>query len=340
MIRRVLPLAVLLAVASCGGATIVNNGDTDTEEDVVVDLPGGVGSNGDVERYEEQDDAGNGYAQSITYDSASDTFSVDNLAFDGANTYTRSTAMANIGGSNPATGPFAVYEGPASQPDSVTGLPIGQFLHRAIYAQSSTGRTEFALVRTGSYVNYGFGGFVYRRNGQVVLPSSGQARYSGDYAGLVDFEGSGGILYSSGDMEMAIDFRDFNEGAGVRGEVTNRAFYDMNGNDVTAAYLAALNSDLALAGASGYTELPALVFHVGPGVMDANGEISGNLSSTVTDGAGEVLTHESGTFYGVLAGDGTAGTDEVVGVIVVTSDAPGTNGSVTQRETGGFILYR
>lgn len=336
MHKQVLSVAVVLSLAACSGPAVIQVPVDPTP--APVDLPGTSTSNV-VERYEEADGTGNGYAQSVTYNAANDTFAVDNLAFDGANSYTRSAAMRNIGTSNPASGPFAVYEGPSSFPDSVTGTPIGQFLHRAIYAQSTSGETQFAIVRTGSYAGYGFGGFVYRRDGRVVLPTSGQAAYSGAYAGLVDFDGASGILYSSGDMSMAIDFNDFNAGSAVRGQVTNRAFYDMNGNNVTGSYLDALNADLNLP-AGTYTELPTIRFDVGPGAIDSNGEIGGGVASFVTDGSGTVREHETGTYYGVISGDGTAGTDEVVGVIVVTSRDPGANGSVIQRETGGFILYR
>lgn len=341
MFKLVLPLAVVLSISACSGSAIVKPTDSSggaTAGDALVDLPGDTAGDGSITHYEAADGAGSGYAKSISYDSATDTFSVDNLAFDGDNTYTRSAAMPNIGGNPPAAGPFQVYEGPASTPDSVTGTPIPQFLHRAIYGKSTSGNTQFAIVRTGSYRDYGFGGFVYQRNGSVTLPTTGQANYKGQYAGLVDYNGDTGINYSSGDMAMQIDFKDFNAGDGVAATVSNRQYYDMSGANVTGAYLTALNSDLN--GAT-YTELPSLVFNVGPGTNNAQGEIAGTLGSTVVDGtSGAVTTHESGQYYGVLAGDSTTGNDEVVGVIVVTSKKPGTGNTVTQRETGGFLLYR
>ena len=218
----------------------------------------------------------------------------------------------------------------------MTGAPIAQFGHRAIYGVSTSGNTEFAIVRTGAYVPYGYGGFVYERDGEVVLPTSGQASYSGDYAGIRDFDGAGGLEYSEGDMTIAIDFNDFNEGAAVAGQVTNRAIFDVNGNDITDDVINALNID----NESSLTELPTLVFSVGPGSLDANGEMTGELTSSVTNADGAAVGFEEGNYYAVISGDATqGGQDEVVGIIVVEATDPRYEG-VTVRETGGFILYR
>ncbi len=82
---------------------------------------------------------------------------------------------------------------------------------------AGTGRTEFAIVRTGAYRDFGFGGFVMKRNDNVVLPSSGQAAYTGDYGAVRDFSGATGLEYVTGDMDIAIDFEDFNDGNAVQG---------------------------------------------------------------------------------------------------------------------------
>ena len=49
---------------------------------------------------------------------------------------------------------------------------IDQLQHKAIYAISTSGATEVAVIRTGGYVNYGFGGYIYQRNNgnSVVIP--------------------------------------------------------------------------------------------------------------------------------------------------------------------------
>lgn len=273
---------------------------------------------------------GNGFAKAYKYDDTNDTFTVDNLAFDGGNTYTRSTTV-------PTKGPAAVYEAAPTYQDGQTGEQIDQFSYRALYGTSTTGRTHFAIVRTGAYVPYGFGGFIYSRTGGVVLPTEGQAQYTGTYAGLRDYDGKGGMDLTTGDMRMAIDFNDFNpaesgtgNGAGIQGFVTNRRVFDLDGNDITGTVLAGINAkknpDIDL------TALPTLVFTVGPGVLDNNGEAEGELNSTINSN-GKAVEFEAGKYYAVLSGSKA---DEVAGVIVVTSDA----GGITVRETGGFILYR
>lgn len=144
-------------------------------------LPPGTNSptpNTDIVRFEERDNStgpnrGNGFANNFRYDSDTDTFTVEGLAFDGeqpdGTPYTR--ALNGPGTLDPGepillgTG-FAAYEGPTTAPDSLTQTAIGQLEHRAIFKRSSTTTngeplTELAIVRTGSYANYGFGGFVY-----------------------------------------------------------------------------------------------------------------------------------------------------------------------------------
>ncbi len=331
MSRYALPLAALLALASCDGAAIIKAGTPDP--DLTTELPPGTtnptASRG-IKRYEAETTDGSGYAQDFTYNAAADTFTVDNLAFDGDNTYTRLTALGAL---NP--GPFRVYEGPASTPDSVTGAAIPQFLHRAILGTSTSGEVEFAIVRTGSYVNYGFGGFVYSRKGKVTLPlpSTGQARFEGDYLALRDFTGRSGIEYATGDMTVDIDFADFNDGRAVKGSVSNRKVYDVNGTDITAQVVAGMQDTFDNPAIS---VLPTLVFAVGPGHVDNAGEIAGDLASHVRNGDGQDELYESGNYYALLSGEGV---DEVVGIIVVTAeDARYKN--VTVRETGGFILTR
>lgn len=272
---------------------------------------------------------GDGYVGDVAYDSTTDTFTVDGLAFDGGNVYERGSSVGSLG-------PFAVYEADSLYFDDVTGKPISQFGHRALYGVSASGNTEFAIVRTGAYVPYGYGGFIYQRNGSVTLPTSGQATYQGDYAGIRDFDGAGGLEYSQGDMTISIDFNDFNEGSAVAGQVTNRAIFDINGNDITSDVINALNAD----NEASLTSLPTLVFSVGPGALDANGEMTGKLSSSFTGADGAAVGYEAGNYYAVLSGDATqGGEDEIVGVIVVEAQDPRYEG-VTVRETGGFILYR
>jgi hypothetical protein len=328
MIRKHAPLLAVLALAACSGNPL-NFPDPNPP------VPPGDGAlpgtptptpTGPISRREARNDQGDGYAESFAYDATTDRFSVDNLGFDGDNSYTRGVAVG-------ALGPFRVYESARVFADSVTGAPIGQFQHRALLGVSRSGETEFAVVRTGAYVGYGFGGFTYQRNGAVTLPNTGQATFSGDYAGIRDFKGIGGLEYTRGTMTMDIDFEDFNDGNAVKGAVSNRRIYDIDGADITASYVAALNAKETTTA----SELPVLRFVVGPGVMDANGEIRGEINSFIAPTGEALKQFENGKYYAVLSGTNP---DEVAGIIVVESEDARFDGSVTARETGGFILYR
>jgi hypothetical protein len=334
-------LALTALMAGCDGNPL-NNVPEEVEEEVPVPAPapgtdGGISRDGlppgtntpsrsrEIVRYEAQDGDGGGYVTGVTYDAASDSFLVDNLAFDGDNRYRRGTAVAQLG-------PFAVYESAALFTGPTSATPIPQMEHRMLFGVSPSGQTEFAVVRTGAYVQYGFGGFIYQRRGGVVLPTGGQAAYSGDYAALRDFKGRGGLEYAAGRMDVAIDFDDFNSGAGVRGYVYDRAIYDLDGNDITGDVLAALGTKTGVPQAA----LPTLVFTVGPGVLDVNGELVGDLTSSTERATGGLETFETGKYYGIIGGQNAS---EIVGVVVVTADDPRYSG-VTVRETGGFILAR
>ncbi len=353
-------LAALLVLAGCGGAPFAGSGGGGGGVTVssVSDLPStssGVSAANGVERHEGHkrgpDDkpgtvntgpyVGNGFAfknGKINYDGTKDTFTVDNLAFDGGNVYQHTTVGGDMG---PDAGPARVFKADSTYADDQTGELIDQFSYRTLYGVSDTGRTRFAIVRTGAYRNYGFGGFIYNRTGGVTLPTTGEAQYKGTYAGLRDST-AGGLAYTTGDMQMSIDFNDFNpeesatgNGAGIKGYITNRHIFDLNGNEITDSVLAGINADKKPL--TDLTELPTLAFKVGPGVLDNNGEAQGELNSVIVvkgvGGAGTVQQLEGGKYYAVVSGTNA---DEVAGVIVVVSTVAGTD----FRETGGFILYR
>ncbi|MBK6468948.1 MAG: hypothetical protein IPF96_20565, partial [Rhodobacter sp.] len=160
------------------------------------------------------------------------------------------------------------------------------------------------------------------------------------YAGLQDFNGAGGLRYTTGDAFVAIDFEDFNDGDAVQGYVDNRQIFDMAGNNITAAVIGQINAEFSPdPGDPTISSLPTLIFRVGPGAIDANGEIRGFLDSTLVDYNGDgaaITTYESGNYYAIVSGTNA---EEVVGIIVVESAYPGID-NLTVRETGGFILYR
>ncbi len=177
-----------------GGGDFITGGGTPPG----IDGPGATSSS-NIVRFEARNDNGGGYAQDFAYDAGSDTFSVTNLAFDGERPYARGVDVASLGPTNS----YAVYDAEVQADDFLTGQPVDQIVpYRAIVGISSNSvggapRTSFAIVRTGGYVNYGFGGFVYQREGGVVLPTpgQGQATFSGDYAGVRIFDGRGGMEF-------------------------------------------------------------------------------------------------------------------------------------------------
>lgn len=335
-------LLLCTVLVGCGGDT-APFGEPVVEEEVVLPpeetigsdrtLPPGTASpqpNTTIFRKEPQTPEGNGFATGVSYNAADDTFTVDNLPFDGgADTPYRRVVVRDFG-------EYAVYEAVEQFPDALTDELISQFRHRAIYGVSRSGNTEFAIVRTGDYVNFGFGGFVYERNGTVTLPSQGQAFYTGKGVGLRDYDGRGGLEYTTSDVDIAIDFDDFNaetgryEGA-VNGVVKNRRIFDLDGTEITDLVLARINASAN----TSMTSIPTAVFTVSTNALDTNGEITGEISSRYITNDGQFVQFETGTYYGIVSGDNA---EELVGIVVAeTSSDPNAS---TLRDTTGFTIYR
>lgn len=360
MIRSILIVGALALLAGCGDGQPFTFGGGNTPDQTPggtlggVELPPGTqdpANTQSISRYEKQDGQGGGYAESISYDSGADTFTVDNLAFDGLNTYQRSGQAGSISPYASLNG-YKVFEAEVTVPDFLTGNPVDQIVpYHAIYGESTTTvsvngvpqpRTKFAIVRTGGYGDYGFGGFVYARNGGVTLPpaaQTGQAIFAGKYAGMRIYNGRSGLEFTQADMQVSIDFGDFNSNDAIDGRIYNRTIVGSDGSAVAVGNQA---EDL------GQLPLPDLRFVIQAGVDSLNdaGEIAGTLKSVrpanpgYTDGPTD--PYESGYYYGVLAGDLNSGAGgELVGVIVIKSDDPriGQTG-VQAQETGGFILVR
>lgn len=342
---RTFPFSVLalMLLSACDGnpfETDPVDGGGGSSDFVLTGTTTNATRGGAITRVENRDDAGSGYAEDMAYDEVNDVFLVDNLAFDGENVYLRDAGYTTSGpaGTLEGTG-VSIFKGDEFAVDG-DGDVVDQFTYRALYGVSSSGETEFAIVRTGDYQGYGFGGFLYQRNGGVTIPVSGQASFQGDYSGIRDFSGSdqipGGIEYVTGQIIIDIDFSDFNDadgmiGDGVSGYVFDREVFDINGTNVTQDILDALNAEDGAV--TTLTEMPVLYFTIGPGVMTDAGEISSGVSS---DDATRSV-YESGTYYAVLSGDGVT---EIVGIIVVESEEMRNDvDGVTVRETGGFIVY-
>ena len=315
MRRYIYVLAAASLVAGCDGNPFITAEDTDTTPDTTTpdtttpETDGGTPIVGDVTMPPGTVDAtssgslfrseSTGSANNVTYDAATDTLSINNLPFDGDGTYDRDNEIGTLNG-------YAVYE---------NNNATERRAYKTIYGVSASGETRFALVRTGDYIGYGFGGFVYQRDTNVTLPTTGQATYTGGYAGLRIFDGVGGIQYTTADATLEVDFEDFDASDAVEGQLTNRQIFQTDGTFVGT--------------------LPTLIFATGS-ISDA-GEIAGTAGSTIIDVAsGDPVDFETGNYYAVLSGDPA---DEIVGVIVIEGDNPNdTLDSIPIQETGGFIL--
>lgn len=339
------------------------------EGTLLVDLSASRDSRGDIARTEARDGSG-GFAEEFLVDESSDTLEIDNLAFDGLNVYTRgaNTSPARLSD----VGSIAVYHGDLIVPDSLTGTPVSQAVpYVALYDESDViitdpipadatpaeiaaiqaaarPRTSFAIVRTGFYVGYGFGGFGYERAGDTVIAETGQATFSGDYGGLRVLDQLPELLVTQGDISIDIDFDDFNNGAGLKGAITNRQAFTPEG-DVFPTFTGLNRADIDLADYPGVTDslaivqLPDVNFVVRGGgeTIKSNGEISGEIRSRyVNPTSGRVEVYEDGFYYGIIAGDTTAGDGgEIVGIIKIESPDSRFIGMGAQ-ETGGFIATR
>lgn len=365
MQKSILTLALLTALAACGGDGTnpfqttednIDNSDLSVESLVKLEGTENPSSTSDIYRYgsalngvDDQQDPQNGYVSSVTING--NEIEVCCLAFDGnpdsdgTSVYTRDDVVASLNG-------YDVYEAEISTPDFLTSDAIAQIAPtRAIVGVSSNTvggqpQTRFAIVRTGGYVGHGFGGFVYEREGGVVLPTNGgEARFEGKYAGLRTYNGGGGLNYTQADLAVAIDFGGFGGNTQtIRGGYDNsRLFnnyqvFDLNGNLIQTGFIDTDSYDFWI---------PITTTDE----LDDNGEMQASINSSVTylDDAGEAqATSGSGMFYGVLAGDLTDGSGgELVGVLTINwgnvygtdLTQPGTR-TIGVSETGGFILSR
>lgn len=267
----------------------------------------------------------------VTFDAENDAFLVQGLFFDGENRYAPAPlASANL--------PHAVYEGDHQVNDFLTNVPIGQIIpYYALYGESDNDaasgapRTSFAIIRTGGLMDLGPGGFFYSRDGALTLPEpgAGQAEFTGDYSGIRIFDGAEGVEFTRADVAIEIDFRETD--TALAGRIFNRVAYAEDG---TLIPLSAATGD-------GLLLLPDIRFSL-PGAggnVNSEGEFAGTAISR-QDSNGRVVDYETGTYYGVIAGNLVDRDDggEIVGVIVLDSTDPRTQASV--QETGGFIANR
>ncbi|MBB5720897.1 hypothetical protein FHS72_000501 [Loktanella ponticola] len=350
MIRTPISLALLATLAACGdgqpffneeeAAIEVGSPDeflSDNTDSIALD--DALADRGDIIRQEPTDGNG-GIASALVFNVDEDTFFVDGLAFDGLNTYQRFGAIESIGDNKVFQADFVVE-------DSLTGAPVGQSIpYFALYNASTvtledgTPRSALAIVRTGGYTDYGFGSYSYQRAGNHVLPTEGQATFTGTYAGLRVFDKISEIELSQADVSLDIDFDDFDGTPGLKGVLTNRHYYAANGAEITV-FTDELRTDDHDDAA---IQAPDLNFVVRAGgtTISTSGEIAGEVSNRIIDPrSGDHVDYEVGNYFGILAGDMTDVADggEVVGILVFEVE-DSRFGNVIAQETGGFIATR
>ena len=154
---------------------------------------------------------------SVVYDEATDTLTINNLPFDGPDGKYDHVADAPDG--------TPIY---ASRQTSTTGL----LKHYALFLRSDY--IEATAAGSGDWGDYGNAGANVNRS-SFSLPSSGEYVYVGDYAGLRTFDEKGGIELVTGDMELILDILDFDPLNGIQGDIigtiTNRTRVNVDGTD-------------------------------------------------------------------------------------------------------------
>lgn len=239
--------AILLAtsaLAGCGALSSTTSATTETTEYVV---------NGDM--------------TAASYDVTTDTLTISSIPFDNgvfAATYTRNAALDTNG--------FRAY---------VNTNGLRNYVALWGISNNGTGKVGAGVVATGDYLNHGFSGSTYGRDASSTLPTTGLATFTGRYAGLLTYDGSGGVDRTTGTVNIDVDFTD----GVVEGTVTNRS----NVTQATA-------QDNVILATTYITD--------------------GKFSSGVATSYNAGVEVEKGTYEGIIGGDTGL---EVAGVIILTS---------------------
>lgn len=283
-----------------GGRTTDDTTDTNTDDSTGLDTGGGSTSD------PQDPDANNinskygGEVNSVTVNTTTGQMVVNNLPFDGQS-YTRNNSVSILTG-------FDLYE---NQQIGETGTSK----YFVVYGESASGALKVAAVATGDYVDEGYGGYAITRDSSTVaLPSTGEAVYTGNYAGVrTIYESSRGeddVQLTSGDAVLRVDFGDFDVVGAVDGYVQNRTYYDTDGT---------------LLGV-----LPTIIL----GTSEINGDSSFTGGSATTfDSDSSVIA--SGSYEGLFAGtDGS----EIGGVIILDGPFDETAPDLSAYERGVFLV--
>jgi hypothetical protein len=206
MKRALISASLCALLAACGGNPLDP-------------LPGGGGSGGGSGNGGADGDAEDtcgstnvvcrGEVNLFTYDSGTNTISINNLPFD--------------------------LDGDYSFVGTVNGFSQfindnGDEIYVALYREGTEG-TGAGVVATDGYANFGYGGVVLRSDG-ATLPSNGEATFSGQYAGIRVTSGVSGTTVApdftrvTGTANMRVDFEDFDVVGAIDGVIINRVAID------------------------------------------------------------------------------------------------------------------
>ncbi len=236
-----------------------------------------------------------GEVNKFTFDPATDTLSLNNLPFDLSGKYTRDASFDRNG--------FKAYRNVAGGNNYV-----------ALYAEGAGGKVGAGVVGTDDYLDYGYGGSVLRTDG-ATLPSTGEAVFDGDYAGIRVYEGDSGIHgntvgTSDGTVSINMDFDDFDVVGAIDIIISNRHAYDSAGVFI---------GDLPYFSGS-TTGLDGLKIK------------QTNITEINPDGS----TGGSGTLDGIMGGTVGSGLGgQIAGIVLITS--PDAASGLNVKETGAFL---
>ncbi len=272
------PFVAVAALAACDGPAVVG---APTPDEVITG--GGV-----------CDEAAKIYcldeANKFVYDAKTDTISINNLPFDLAGQYSAVAGMTING--------YQVYRNDA-----------GARTYYAIYVPGKNDVTAASVVATGDWLDYGYSGTMYRGTGEVNLPTNAQASYAGTYQGIRVYKDGGVADLTTGDINMVVDFEDFDNTGAITTSIGNRVAYNFDGS---------------VRGA-----LPGLA------VVDTYHEDGVIKDTTAYEVNADGSTGSTGTLSGIFGG--TNG-DQIAGVLVLSGqDALSASGTNVQ-ETAAFVI--
>lgn len=253
-------------------------------------------------------------------------------------------------GSTPGTGTISInnlpFDGVSSDGGAYTPRPGVTLPSGQVYQNSPNSAAEdpyFAVVLTSPngtgalvgavatnvYAGSGYGGaYASRTNSGLPATRAAAYRYTGAYNGIrVIRQAEPGspnntIQLTTGNAQVDIDLQDFDLTGAIRGLVTGRQLFDLDGN-----FIANLDA------------FELVITDLDPNTLETTG---GTTNTANADGT----RAQSGTWTGLVSGPNG---EEVVGFVLLEGNLSDrdpfyetdTNlAPVTGRETGGFIVTR